>query len=320
MVLGIDTSNYTTSLALVDHRKIISDKRKLLTVKEGERGLRQQEALFQHVSDLPVLFSELMEDTGDAKIEAVACSVRPRPVDGSYMPVFMAGKSFAEVIASALKIPVYEFSHQEGHVEAASRGTVLEGESSYVFFHLSGGTTEAVTLPEYELCGGTLDIAFGQLIDRVGVALGMKFPCGREMDQLALAAAENEGHAVTPVERFDIPRIKVNDGMVNLSGIESACQRSIEREHALDKEAFCRELFDRIADALWKMTLSIKEKTGKDKFLFAGGVSSSLYIRERLERMSKDSRSGVLTAFGEPELCRDNAVGIALLGEKSYGA
>ena len=113
MVLGIDTSNYTTSLALVDHRKIISDKRKLLTVKEGERGLRQQEALFQHVSDLPVLFSELMEDIGDRKIEAVACSVRPRPVDGSYMPVFMAGKSFAEVIASALKIPVYEFSHQE---------------------------------------------------------------------------------------------------------------------------------------------------------------------------------------------------------------
>ena len=338
MVLGVDTSNYTTSLAAVEKGKIVSDRRRLLVVKDGERGLRQQEAVFQHMNNLPVLYGEVLDDIGDGRIDAVACSVRPRPVDGSYMPVFMAGRAFADVIARTLGVPLYEFSHQEGHAEAASKGTLLEGEKSYVFFHLSGGTTEAVTLPEYELCGRTLDISFGQLIDRVGVAMGMRFPCGKEMDHLALSCLNNGKASDIPLTRdsntsnygeestlglsknWHLPRIKVKDGEVNLSGIESACQRLLESEHALDKGVFCRVLFYVIADALWKMMISIREKTGKDRFLFAGGVSSSVYIRGKLEEMIKSSRGEVEAQFGKPDLCCDNAVGIALLGEKRHGA
>ena len=171
-VIGIDTSNYTTSCAAVsDDGKIISDRRKLLSVKEGQRGLRQQEALFQHVSNLPDLVHDLMKDIEGYDVEAVSCSVRPRPVEGSYMPVFNAGKSFAEVISDTLKCPVITFSHQEGHVEAARYETVLQDEDDMVFFHLSGGTTEAVSLPGYDLVGRTLDISFGQFIDRIGVAM-----------------------------------------------------------------------------------------------------------------------------------------------------
>ncbi len=312
MIIGIDTSNYTTSLAAVENGVIVSDRRRLLSVKDGERGLRQQEALFQHVNNLPELYRDLIADIGDVSVDAVACSVRPRPVDGSYMPVFMAGKSFADVIASTINVPLYEFSHQEGHAEAASKGTLLEDERSYVFFHLSGGTTEAVSLPDYELCGKTLDISFGQLIDRAGVAMGMNFPCGREMDELACNCHDT-------AEQM-LPKIKVCDGEVNLSGIESACQRLISGEHAPDKDVFCRMLFDRIAEALWEMTLSICEKTDKDKFLFAGGVSSSKYITDILKDMQHNSGGNIVLAFGKPELCRDNAVGIALLGEKKYGA
>lgn len=314
MVLGVDTSNYTTSVAAVENGKVISDRRRLLVVKDGNRGLRQQEAVFQHINNLPVLYGEVLNEIGDCRIDAVACSVRPRPVDGSYMPVFMAGRAFADVIARTLGVPLYEFSHQEGHAEAASKGTLLEGEESYVFFHLSGGTTEAVELPEYKLAGRTLDISFGQLIDRVGVAMGMRFPCGSEMDELALSYVESsaDGEVLSP----DLPRIKVENGEVNLSGIESACQRIIMSEHAPYKELFCKVLFDVIADALWKMMISIKKKTGKDRFLFAGGVSSSVYIRGKLQEMINSSRGEVEAQFGEPDLCRDNAVGIALIGEK----
>ena len=317
MIIGIDTSNYTTSVAAVENGVVVSDRRKLLDVREGERGLRQQEALFQHVLNLPELYRGLMNDIGDAHVDAVACSVRPRPVEGSYMPVFMAGRSFADVIASAYNVPMYKFSHQEGHAEAASRETLLEGETSYVFFHLSGGTTEAVSLPEYELCGKTLDISFGQLIDRTGVAIGMKFPCGKEMDSLAMSDVSEISYSEL---EHKIPVIKVNDNEVNLSGIESACQRLIDNAGDLDMAALCRVLFDRIADALWRITLSINKKTGKGKFLFAGGVSSSLYIRDRLTGMCDKSGEGIVTAFGKPELCCDNAVGIALLGEKKHGA
>ena len=306
IVIGIDTSNYTTSLAAADQDgRIISDRRKLLTVKPGERGLRQQEAFFQHVANIPSLFDELITDIGDCKVDGISCSTRPRPVEGSYMPVFSAGESFARVLAGAYVCPLHTYSHQEGHVAAASHGTPLEGADDFVFFHLSGGTTEAVMLPEYEMVGKTLDISFGQLIDRAGVALGMDFPCGREMDGLAMSAG--------PDDAISLPVIKVKDGTVNLSGIESACQRYIGQDETVDKASFSGELFSLIADALKKMTVQIKEKTGMSRFLFAGGVSSSQYISRKLQESLPDD---IEIYFGKPELCRDNAVGTALLGGK----
>ena len=95
MFAGIDTSNYTTSVAVFDGEHIIQNK-KLLTVKKGERGLRQSDALFQHTVNLPVLISKLKSEIGDADIEAFGVSNRPRNIEGSYMPCFLAGESAAE--------------------------------------------------------------------------------------------------------------------------------------------------------------------------------------------------------------------------------
>ena len=305
-VIGIDTSNYTTSCAAVsENGEIISDRRILLSVKEGQRGLRQQEALFQHVSNLPVLIHDLMSDIDGYEIAAISCSVRPRPVEGSYMPVFNAGKSVAEVISDTLKCPVISFSHQEGHVEAARYGTLLEDEDDMVFFHLSGGTTEAVSLPGYDLVGKTLDISFGQFIDRVGVAMVIGFPCGGAMDE---AASDYEGSDIP-----DLPVIKVKDAEVNLSGIETFCQNYLGEHPDVDEGAVSKAVFDACSYALAKMIKDIYVKTGKKNYLLAGGVSSSRYIRKKLEELILDD---VTICFGRPELCRDNAVGIALLGGK----
>ena len=306
VVIGIDTSNYTTSCAAIsDDGKILSDRRKLLSVKEGQRGLRQQEALFQHVSNLPDLVHDLMKDIEGYDVEAVSCSVRPRPVEGSYMPVFNAGKSFAEVISDTLKCPVITFSHQEGHVEAARYETVLQDEDDMVFFHLSGGTTEAVSLPGYDLVGRTLDISFGQFIDRIGVAMGVGFPCGGTLDE---AASGYEGSDIP-----EVPVIKVKDAEVNLSGVETFCQNYLKDHPDVDKGAMSKAVFDACSHALAKMIKDIYAKTGKTNYLLAGGVSSSRYIRKRLEDLIPDD---VTVCFGKPELCRDNAVGIAFLGGK----
>ena len=114
-VLGLDTSNYTTSVALFDGERGVN-LGCLLEVRPGELGLRQSDALFQHVKRLPQLLEQL--EIGD--IQAVGASTRPRAVEGSYMPCFLAGESQGRGIAATLGVPFYAHSHQQGHLAAAA--------------------------------------------------------------------------------------------------------------------------------------------------------------------------------------------------------
>lgn len=233
-VLAFDTSNYTTSVALTDlSGYILADERELLSVKKGERGLRQSHALFQHVENLPRLLDRALQQAGRDGIRAVAFSERPRPVEGSYMPVFRAGADFAAGIAAALGVPAYGFSHQEGHI-AAVCGALDEGERS-VSFHLSGGTGEILLVQgcrPVEIIGGVKDLSFGQLIDRVGVALGHSFPAGAALDEIACSAVPEGGFTYssrgnTCIENPLTGSISVKSTYVNLSGIETQLMRAL---------------------------------------------------------------------------------------------
>jgi len=313
--IGIDTSNYKTSMALVDNEgNIISNVQKYLDVKKGERGLRQSTALFQHVNNLPEISGSVFFGLDDAvrkSIRCIAVSTKPRPVEGSYMPVFNAGASTAKTLAAAMDIPCYEFSHQEGHIEAVRHYSPLKEKKRFVTFHFSGGTTEAVLVEEstsgetkYTIVGGSRDLAFGQVLDRVGVSLNMDFPCGEQLDKIAV----NEVIA----DKADLPVIKCEDGYINLSGIETKCQRSIGE---IDDESLIAALFQRITEAIGRMTIQISRKYRVYDFLYAGGVSASNYVRNNLNDHTK---SDINCYFGDPKLSTDNAVGIALLGGKKY--
>ena len=305
LFLGIDTSNYRTSAAVVDEKgKILFNHRELLDVPTGERGLRQSTAFFNHVQRLPDIMEQAMELRD--RIRTVAVSERPRPREGSYMPCFTAGTACAREIASALRVPLYMTSHQEGHIEAVRFYSDLKDEKDLIFFHFSGGTTEAVY--GNEIVGGTLDIALGQVLDRVGVRLGFDFPSGEAMDGIALKTKGTPSY---------LKPIKVKDGYMNLSGIETQAIRKAEEltEAGEPADELIKELFDKIGAAILDMTLQLTEKYGNRPVIFAGGVSSSEYIREFL----RNSLPGDLRyVFGEPELSGDNAVGVALIGMKSY--
>ena len=240
----------------------------------------------------------------------MACSVRPRPVEGSYMPVFTAGRGAAVTIASALDIPCYAFSHQEGHVAAAAKDQLPEDTDPFLVFHFSGGTTEGLlarrTRAGYQLekVAATKDLAFGQVIDRVGVALGWPFPAGEYVDRAAMACQ-------TPGE--PLARLRVVGGGINLSGIESQAQRRIQAGEA--PEVLCRAVMDAVCEGVRKLTAWAAEETGVRRVLLSGGVSSSQYLRASLHAEEK-----LQVWFGEPSLCQDNAVGIALLGGMMYAA
>lgn len=303
--LGIDTSNYTTSAALYDGECVVQSK-KLLPVKEGELGLRQSDAVFHHVRRLPEILSGL-GNISEADIEAVGVSVRPRPIEGSYMPCFEAGYSAAQMIASALGVPLFCFSHQEGHIAAAAYSagySPLSGER-FCAFHVSGGTTEAVLVKsldsgyETEYLCGSLDLKAGQAVDRTANMLSLPFPGGVHLERLALLWNE-------PVKGIKVAKKGMD---VCLSGVENICRKMLSEGQPHEKIA--RVCIEYIRKALSHMADCLIEKYENIPLLFAGGVMSNSIIREDFTK-----RYGAY--FAQPEFSCDNASGIAILAQKAF--
>lgn len=309
--VGIDTSNYTTSAAVSDAEgRIIANLKAPLPVKEGQCGLRQSDAVFAHIKNLPSIMDELSLTLEDYEPLAVAVSATPRDVDGSYMPCFLSGVAAAHAFASQNKLPIFKTAHQNGHVMAAlySSGEaqrLLNGR--FLAFHLSGGTTEALLITPnedksdfgIELVGETEDINAGQAIDRIGVMLGLSFPAGKELE--ALAKSYNG-----PIEKR---RVCVKDGRCNLSGIENIAKSLYEKGES--KEKIAATTFDFICRTVIAMSKQLLEKYGEMPILFAGGVMSNKIMRAEL-------KSHFDACFAEPEFSADNAAGVALLCRLRY--
>ncbi len=310
IVIGLDTSCYTTSVAAVTvEGQVLASCRKLLPVKEGERGLRQSEAVFIHVRQLPERLEELAAYTQGHEIVAVCASRQPRDEEESYMPVFQVGDAQARGLAAMLGVPCFASTHQRGHVAAAMVGSGVE-EGDLLAVHLSGGTTELLSLrgDELTLLGGTLDLHAGQFVDRVGVALGLPFPAGPHLEKLAVAG---RSEAKLPANMAD------QDLHCHFSGAETQVQRWI-KQGAIPKEDIAREVYDLLARTVSRMILAGSRDTGIRQALIAGGVASSQLFRQLVtERIHKKDK-GFRVCFGKPEYSGDNAVGAALIGAKKY--
>ncbi len=303
--LGIDTSNYRTSAAICDENgNVVKQVRKLLPVKEGELGLRQSEALFEHNKALP----KIMEELGSFEIAAVGYSARPRDVQGSYMPCFLAGESAARSIAAINGVPSFDFSHQAGHIKAAAYScksssnffAMTENGGKFIAFHLSGGTTEALIYDNgsISIAGQTLDLNAGQAIDRVGVMLGMKFPCGEELEALADGQPQSKGL-----------RVSVKGCSCNLAGLENTAAKM--QQDGVPPKQIAAYTLDFIIKTVDKMTENTTKEYGRLPILYAGGVASC-------ERMAAFLKSKYDCAFACPEFSGDNAAGTALLCRQKY--
>lgn len=308
-VIGFDTSCYTTSVAAAGiDGKVICSHRKLLEVETGSRGLRQSEAVFQHVRQLPDLVRMTAKSLGEMPIIAVCASTRPREDKDSYMPVFKAGRTVAESVASMLRVPFFETDHQHGHFAAAAYESRICVEESYTALHLSGGTTDLVLIDGDQLVniGGSLDLHAGQLVDRTGVALGLGFPSGPSLEVLA---RQGNAKAIIPVSMTD-------GGLsCHLSGAESMVQRLIA-DGKTDKCDLAAEVYDFLARTVARMALAGCEKTGTHQVLLAGGVSSSALFRELVIKRIHAKNNSITVCFGHPEFSGDNAAGVALIGAR----
>lgn len=306
--LGIDTSNYTTSLAIADEAgEIVANLKIPLSVKCGERGLRQSDAVFQHTKNIPEIFSLAEAYFEKYKPVAVGVSVMPRSCEGSYMPCFLAGKSAAHAVAKTMGLSLFELSHQNGHVMAAAYSGGVPNEilkKPFLAFHVSGGTTEALLVTpdgcdfNCEIIGGTRDINAGQAIDRVGVAMEFDFPCGAQLERAALS------NSIKPPR----PNICVKDGFCNLSGLENKALKLYEETQ--NKELVAAYTLDFVGATLEKITYDIKARYNDYPIVYSGGVMSCSILQKRLKKEN--------CYFAEPKFSADNAAGIALLCRRHY--
>lgn len=306
VILGIDTSNYTTSCAVCDiNGTILANYKLLLPVKEGERGLRQSDAVFAHIKNLQNIASKIKADHGEYDIVAVGYSAYPRDAENSYMPCFLVGESIALLISSLYNIEAYKFSHQNGHVEAALYSSNSNIEGDFIAFHVSGGTTEIIYVNNNEngykidIIGGSNDLHIGQAIDRIGVKMGLPFPAGRYVEALAL---EN-------TKEIPISKICVNDYSCNISGLENLSLKLYENTN--DKALVSAYVLDFISKTLVLLTKNLRKEYNLP-IVYAGGVMSNQIIKTNLKRNFKD------VYFAKPEFSSDNAAGIALLALKKY--
>ncbi len=308
VVMGIDTSNYTTSVALMyDDGELIANLKRPLPVKQGEHGLRQSDAVFAHIKNIPEIMAEVRGFIGADSPAAVGVSTRPRNVDGSYMPCFLSGVAVAESVSASLSVPLYKFSHQCGHIMAAiySSGASHLLDKTFAAFHVSGGTTEILrvrfTGTEFsaELVGGTRDLNAGQVIDRVGTYLGLPFPSGKYLEELAK----------TNTKKVLSKKPKLSDMKINLSGLENMAIKLYEETS--DKALTAAFILDYVEKGISSLAQAYLEKFGNTDFLFAGGVMSNSIIREKLKIKFS-------AYFAEPHFSCDNAVGIAELARRSF--
>lgn len=308
LTLGIDTSNYATSLAVFDTNagEVVCDCKKFLPVKPGQLGLRQSDALFHHTAALPALLEELSRQTDFSAVAAVGVSSRPRPVEGSYMPCFLAGVNAAASFALARGIPLAATTHQQGHIAAAlfaAGGAELFGMETLVF-HVSGGTTDLL------LCRGTesilplgtsSDLYAGQAVDRLGVALGYPFPAGSYVSEQAALCSERVR-----------PKATVRGMDCSLSGLENQCKRLLEQ--GKDAPYVCKYCLLCVAETLTRMAqAALREHPGLP-VVFAGGVMSSDLIRTYVTHRVSGAR------FVPGKFASDNAIGAAILAARGIKA
>ena len=307
LTLGIDTSNYATSLAVFDTNagEVVCDCKKFLPVKAGQLGLRQSDALFHHTAALPELMQKINDTVPLYKIQAVAVSEKPRPVPGSYMPCFLAGVNAATAFSLASGVPLYKLTHQQGHIAAAlyAAGDKTLFERETLVFHVSGGTTDLLLCRGAQSIiplGTSSDLYAGQAVDRLGVKLGFAFPAGVYVSEQAALCEERIK-----------PKVSVRGTACSLSGLENQCAKLLEQGKTAPY--VCKYCLLCVAETLLRMAQNALQEHPGLPVVFAGGVMSSDLIRSYITARLPDAR------FVPAKFASDNAIGIAVLAAKERG-
>lgn len=369
--LGIDTSCYTTSVAIMDEAgALLGEARQILSVRPGRCGLQQSEMVFQHTRNLPRLMEEAMGQvigcvkTGAGSVAnglaiadeastagasglaglavaghelaAIGVSGYPRPLEGSYMPAFLAGLSVARSVAAVTGAQVEVISHQENHLEAGLWSAGGPDVDRFLLLHASGGTTDVLLAERqqngrYRITevGGSMDLHAGQFVDRIGVALGLQFPTGPALEALAEKALARTAEVSACVSEQSVASVSEADAgaalmvelpvsvrklQVSLSGPCTAALRKLEA--GAEPAALALGVEHALAETFARVLRNGAQEYRVRDVLLVGGVGSNNYIRQHVERKLAKLRYPVRLWVPEGRYSCDNATGCAAFARR----
>ena len=311
-ILAIESSCDDTSAAIIYNGSVLSNKTANQTVHQEYGGVIPELASRQHlINIIPVIDIALKEANKNVKeLDAIAFTRGP-----GLLGSLIVGVSLAKAMAMSLNIPLIEVHHMQAHV-LAHFAEDPKPEFPFLCLTVSGGHTQIIKITDYtqmEILGSTIDDAAGEAFDKTGKMLGLDYPAGPIIDQLAQQGS--------PEYSFTEPQVAPLD--FSFSGLKTSILYFLQKEMAKNPDFInenlaniCCSVQTTIVNILIKKLIKASEITGIKRIGIAGGVSANSSLRKMLEQKGKEL--GWKTYIPDFQYCTDNAGMIGIAGYYKY--
>lgn len=306
-IMGIESSCDETSVAIVKNgREILSNViNSQIKIHELYGGVVPEIASRCHTEVINEIMKESLKEANMKleDIDGIAVTYGPGLVGA-----LLVGVSYAKGLSFATNKPLIPVNHIEGHI-AANYLTHKDLKPPFLCLIISGGHTHLVNVKDYtefEVLGKTRDDAIGEAFDKVARVVGLGYPGGPKVDNLA---KEGNPTIKLPVTHFD-------NLDFSFSGIKTAVINLNHKDPNINKDDLCSSFQKAVTEMLLTNCKKAVQITGSNKLVIAGGVSRNSYIRSAFDNFQKEMKIKVY--YPEPILCTDNAAMIAASGYNNY--
>lgn len=308
ITLGIESSCDETSVSVVKNgREVLSNVIDTqIPIHEKYGGVVPEIASRNHIEAISRVTKKALEEANVTleEIDAIIPTYGPGLVGA-----LLVGLSYAKALSFAIQKPLVGVNHIEGHI-AANYITYPELEPPFLCMMMSGGNTQIVLVKsytEFEVLGKTRDDAIGEAFDKVARVVGLGYPGGPKVDQLAKEGQPNIHLPKTHFENLDF----------SFSGIKTAVINLNHKTPDINHANLCASFQKAVTEVLIENIKLAIQKTGVKTVALAGGVSANSYIRNEFLKLEQ---KGIKIYMPDLKLCTDNAAMIASAGYYNFMA
>lgn len=307
LIMGIESSCDETSVAIVKNgREVLSNIIDTqISIHEKFGGVVPEIASRNHVETISNVTKKAVKEAGIEmnQVDAIACTYGPGLVGA-----LLVGVSYAKALSYALNKPLIGVNHIEGHI-AANYISHKELEPPFLCLMTSGGNTQIILVEDYtrfKILGKTKDDAIGEAFDKVARVIGLGYPGGPKIDNLAKQGTPN----------IELPKAHLDNLDFSFSGIKTAVINLNHKNPEINKADLAASFQETVTDMLVEKVQRAIELTNINKIVLAGGVSANTCIRRKFDELAQEKNIKIY--YPELKLCTDNGAMIAAAGYNEY--